>query len=207
MLEQRQSELIALHANLHEANATALEHASEELENPLEVGAEPEQSWNSDGCLTAGYRTLEDARDSFEVEVIRMELKGATVAPRSAPIPPTPAKSSRKKFPEGRPGVLNGLKVVFTGTFDLDRDTCVATAKRYGATVQGAPSKDTDYVFLGARAGWKKLEVIEQLGLETVDEAGFFELLKNGLPQEKQDHFAARSSAEPAQKKQKKQRP
>lgn len=42
----------------------------------------------------------------------------------------------RKQIPDGIPNALEGLKILFTGTFDaMDRKTSVETAETYGATV------------------------------------------------------------------------
>jgi len=96
------------------------------------------------------------------------------------------------------------VKLLFTGTFDaMDRDTSKATAVKYGAKVI-TKLEDTDYIVLGVKAGQKKLDEIEAKGLETVDEAGFYELLQNGIPDEKRERMEAKAEAEPAKKKQKK---
>lgn len=48
------------------------------------------------------------------------------------------------------------FKLLFTGTFSsLDRKTCEATAKKYGATlVTPAKISEVDMVVLGAKAGY-----------------------------------------------------
>ncbi|KAK5118601.1 hypothetical protein LTR85_008066 [Meristemomyces frigidus] len=189
-------EVVEVHANLSKANAAAEEHLAEESENALDDDPEVDQDMNSDGGYRATCYSREDERDHFDVEVIKMELKGAAAVSNSAP-------KAGSAMPAGKPGALSDLKVLFTGTFNMDRNTCIATAKGFGATVQTAPARDTDYVFLGSQAGPKKLEIIEQYGLETVDEQGFQQLLKNGVPQEKRNRIAARASGEPATKRQK----
>jgi len=113
-------------------------------------------------------------------------------------------ENARKQIPEGIPDALEGLKLLFTGTFDaMDRDTSKATALKYGAKVVTKLDL-ADYIILGVKAGPKKLEEIEQKGLETLDEDGFFALLEEGVPQEKRDRMAEKADAQPAKKKQKK---
>lgn len=109
----------------------------------------------------------------------------------------------RKHIPDGKPDSLAGLKVLFTGTFNIDRKTSEATAVKYGARII-TKLEDTDYIILGAKAGPKKLEVIAEHGLETIDEDQFYEMLKTGVPEEKRQKMAAKGTAEPAKKKQKK---
>lgn len=71
---------------------------------------------------------------------------------------------------------------------------------RYGAKVI-SKLEDTDYVILGVKAGEKKLDIIKSNDLETVDEDGFFDLLKNGVPQDKRDAMDAKAEAEPPKTK------
>ena len=93
----------------------------------------------------------------------------------------------------------------------MDRKTCEAAAKKYGAQVINK-LEETDYIILGTRPGDKKVKEINEKSLETISEAEFFELLKNGVPQEKRDRMAAAAEAaaaaaedgEPVTKKQKK---
>lgn len=62
-------------------------------------------------------------------------------------------KDSRKTIPDvagAKPDALKGLKLLFTGTMDIDRKTCEATAVMYGADVM-SKVEDTDYVVLGTR--------------------------------------------------------
>jgi BRCT domain type II-containing protein len=103
------------------------------------------------------------------------------------------------------PNALKGLKVLFTGTLDIDRKTCEATAKKYGAKVI-SKLEETDYIILGTKPGPKKVETIAQNGLDTISESEFFDMLKTGVPKEKRDRMAAAAAddGEPATKKQKK---
>lgn len=182
---QGRNHIVDVHARLSKANAAATKHAEEESEDAPEwADHEVDEDTNGDGGTIATCYIRENERDHFVVEVIKMELKGASDANRSVP-------KAGKAIPPSKPDALAGLNVVFTGTFNMDRETCVASAKKCGAMVQAAPTRDTDYVFLGAQAGLKKIQIIEEHGLETVDENGFLSMLKNGVPQEEHGRMAA----------------
>lgn len=102
----------------------------------------------------------------------------------------------RKTIPKGIPGCLEGVKILFTGTFEtMDRNTSIATAKKYGADVV-TKLEDTDYIVLGFRAGPKKLETINELELETITEQQFFDILEGGLSQDKKERMANKRKAD-----------
>ncbi|KAK8068813.1 hypothetical protein PG994_005429 [Apiospora phragmitis] len=132
---------------------------------------------------------VEDGDEEEEEEkkpVRRSRMKKTAVVPAT----------HRKKIPAGKPNCLEGLKLLFTGTFEtMDRKTSVATAIQYGAQVI-AKLEDTDYIVLGTRAGPKKLMEINEKELETISEEEFFQILQNGVPQEKRDRMAARQAAD-----------
>ncbi|KAK8045520.1 hypothetical protein PG993_005544 [Apiospora rasikravindrae] len=137
----------------------------------------------------------EPAKVEDDVEEEEEEKKPVTRRPKmkkTAVIPST----HRKKIPAGKPDCLEGLKLLFTGTFEtMDRKTSVATAIKYGADVI-TKLEDTDYIVLGTRAGPKKLQEINEKELETITEEEFFQILENGVPQEKRDRMAARQAAD-----------
>lgn len=86
-------------------------------------------------------------------------------------------------IPQGSPGCLNGLTLVFTGELDnVGREAAVDAAKRYGAKVTAAPSGKTSYVILGREPGPKKLQTIQDKGLKTLDENGFCNLIATSSP-------------------------
>ncbi|KAG8901434.1 hypothetical protein FRB99_005308 [Tulasnella sp. 403] len=90
----------------------------------------------------------------------------------------------RRAVPDGKPNCLAGLTFVFTGELpNLSRDEAQDAAKRYGGRVTTAPSSKTSYVVVGEDAGPKKLEIIKKLGLKTLDEDGFLDLIatKDGV--------------------------
>lgn len=75
---------------------------------------------------------------------------------------------------------LEGLTVVVTGSLvDFSRDSAREAILARGGKAAGSVSKKTDYVVVGENAG-SKADKAEQLGVPTLDEAGFKALLDNG---------------------------
>jgi DNA ligase (NAD+) len=76
-------------------------------------------------------------------------------------------------------GPLSGQTFVLTGTLsDMTRDEAKALIQGQGGKVTGSVSKKTSYVVFGEKAG-SKLTKARDLGVETLDETAFQELLGN----------------------------
>ena len=81
---------------------------------------------------------------------------------------------------DSTPKTLAGLTVVVTGSLTgFSRDEAKEAILARGGKASGSVSKKTDYVVVGENAG-SKAEKAEQLGVPTLDEAGFVRLLKDG---------------------------
>ncbi|WPH04238.1 replication factor c subunit 1 [Acrodontium crateriforme] len=141
----------------------------------------------------------DDNDDDEEPAPTKKTVAKKTAAKKAAP---KKTENERSVVPKGdyKPDALAGISCLFTGTFEKDRKTCEALAKTHGAKIISNIEK-CDYVFLGTKAGQKKLDAIAANDIDTADENGFFALLVNGVPQSKLDEIAAH---EPATKKQKK---
>jgi len=74
-------------------------------------------------------------------------------------------------------GGLSGKTFVLTGTLtNMTRDEAKQKIQALGGKVTGSVSKKTSYVIYGDKAG-SKLVKAQDLGVETIDEAGLTELL------------------------------
>jgi DNA ligase (NAD+) len=90
-------------------------------------------------------------------------------------------KEAGLRFDEGEraPGSLHlqGMQLVLTGTLDsMTRDEAKAEVEARGGRVTSSVSKKTSYVVAGKEAG-SKLDKAKELGVPTIDEAGFRALL------------------------------
>ncbi len=75
---------------------------------------------------------------------------------------------------------LSGKTVVFTGRLEkMTRGEAKAKAEALGALVAGSVSGKTDYVIVGAEAGSSKIAKIRELGVHTLTEEEWLDLIKS----------------------------
>ncbi|KAG0240891.1 hypothetical protein BGW41_006547 [Actinomortierella wolfii] len=121
-----------------------------------------------------------------------------------------PSALGSKEIPEGKPNCLAGLTFVFTGELSsITREDAQDLVKRYCGRVTGAPSSKTSYVVVGEDAGESKLQKVRKLNIKTLDEDGFFDLIRTSPEKTETGEIvqAGKSSAttesKPAKKKMK----
>jgi DNA ligase (NAD+) len=85
--------------------------------------------------------------------------------------------TSRAPAPTNQPGALAGKVFVLTGALSgMSREEATELLERLGAKVSGSVSRKTSYLVAGADAG-SKLEKARTLGVETLDEQAFLQLI------------------------------
>ena len=111
--------------------------------------------------------TVADALTEFFAEDGNMRVYEELLE-QVSPEPPEQADTSSP---------VAGKTVVFTGSLErMTRDEAKAMAERLGAKVSGSVSAKTDLLVAGPGAG-SKLKKAQELGVETIDEDGWFELV------------------------------
>ncbi|MEO1066857.1 MAG: NAD-dependent DNA ligase LigA [Pseudomonadota bacterium] len=136
-----------------------------------------------DAALAAHERESEAYADLVNIDGIGETVADALVAFFGEPhnvsvidallteVTPTPPEAADETSP------VAGKTVVFTGSLEkMTRDEAKAMAERLGAKVAGSVSKKTDLLVAGPGAG-SKLKKANDLGIETVDEDGWFDLI------------------------------
>ena len=111
--------------------------------------------------------TVASALREFFVEERNLDVYDRLLEEVS-PAPPEQASSDSP---------VAGKTIVFTGSLEqMTRDEAKAMAERLGAKVAGSVSSKTDLVVAGPGAG-SKLKKAGELGIETLDEDGWFALI------------------------------
>ncbi|MEZ5879521.1 MAG: NAD-dependent DNA ligase LigA [Nitratireductor sp.] len=139
-------------------------------------------------AFSAAMKKLAAGDEEAHEELIAIDGIGGTVAfalreffaePRNMEVykalrdevRPQPAEQAASDSP------VAGKTVVFTGSLEkMTRDEAKAMAERLGAKVSGSVSSKTDLVVAGPGAG-SKLKKASELGIETIDEDGWLELV------------------------------
>ena len=138
---------------LREAAVAAKDNESEAFQDLVNIDGIGE---------TAANALIEFVNEPHNANILDQLLAEVT------PIPPEAAD-------ENSP--VAGKTVVFTGALEqMSRDEAKAMAERLGAKVAGSVSKKTDLLVAGPGAG-SKLKKATELGIETVDEQGWFDLI------------------------------
>ncbi|KAG8720285.1 hypothetical protein FRC08_000645 [Ceratobasidium sp. 394] len=89
-----------------------------------------------------------------------------------------PKALGSKDVPDGHPNALAGLTFVFTGELSsFSREEAQDLAKRFGGRVTGQASGKTSYMVIGEGAGPGKMKKAKSLGVKTLDEDGFLNLI------------------------------
>ncbi|MFB2550774.1 NAD-dependent DNA ligase LigA [Ensifer soli] len=135
----------------------------------MEAAADPgSEAWAELNAIDGIGQVVAQAIVDFYAE----ENNRAVVARLLQEVTPLDAQA-----PAAASSPVAGKTVVFTGTLEkMTRDEAKAMAERLGAKVAGSVSKKTDLLVAGPGAG-SKLEKARDLGIETVDEDGWFVLV------------------------------
>ena len=87
------------------------------------------------------------------------------------------ASGVQPKIYQKREGIFRGKKVVLTGTLSrFSRSEAGILIEQQGGMLQSSIGKSTDLLIAGGKAG-SKLKKAQEMGVEILDEAAFYELL------------------------------
>jgi DNA ligase (NAD+) len=137
--------------------ASALSAAFGSMEAVAAAGAERLQGVEGIGPVLAGSLAAFFGSEVTGAVVQRLAEAGVEMG-------------SRRSTPSS--GRLSGIVVVFTGALSMSREDARRLAEQAGARVTDSISARTGLLVAGPGAG-SKLERARELGVETVDEAGF----------------------------------
>ncbi|TAQ84795.1 hypothetical protein B7494_g6882 [Chlorociboria aeruginascens] len=186
----------SVHATIESANERA---STAKEEGKTAVKVEPQELQGGTVVVEkkkAAPKAKAPAKAKAAPENDETEAPKAAAAKQTKPVaekravnakkPAKPAKPGASDIPDnvkallaGSGRVLSGKTVVVTGIPPtLGRKTAEALVTAYGGKIVKAVSKSTKLVVLGDEAGPKKLEQIEEYGIETLDEDALIELLE-----------------------------
>lgn len=82
--------------------------------------------------------------------------------------------------PQGAPSnILEGKTIVISGTFSVSRDTIKEMIVQNGGKNTGSISKSTDYFLAGENCGPKKLQQVEEFGIQKITEEEFYQMISS----------------------------
>ncbi|PWN33320.1 DNA replication factor C, large subunit [Meira miltonrushii] len=164
-------------ATPRKSKAAKDEYLDEDDDDDLLEDVKPSKG-KSSAKPTKAAKKEEDTEMGFEDEASKKKEVPAWILAQKRKAA-GPAMPGSKEIPVGKPNCLGGLTLVFTGELtSISREEATDLAKRYGAKVTGSPSSKTSYVIVGENAGPSKLKKITDQKLKTLDEDGFFDLIR-----------------------------
>lgn len=73
--------------------------------------------------------------------------------------------------------ILEGQTIVITGTYGISRDEMKALVERHSGKLSSSISAKTSFVLAGQNPGPEKMKKAEELGIRTVSEAEFYDII------------------------------
>ncbi|ODN69231.1 NAD-dependent DNA ligase LigA [Methylobrevis pamukkalensis] len=155
---------------LHYGTFEALREGARQVVRPSgERGDKGNEAWQEMVGIEGIGAVVAEAVADFFAEAHNLEALDALLAE----VTPAPAEAIAAVA-----SPVAGKTVVFTGTLDrMTRDEAKATAERLGAKVSGSVSKKTDLLVAGRDAGSKRAKA-QELGVATIDEDGWLEMIR-----------------------------
>ncbi|KXT16761.1 hypothetical protein AC579_5492 [Pseudocercospora musae] len=190
--------IVGVYASLDSANKAARGHRRKEAEHGLYEDID--EHVNQSGEYACTVHTGEDDRDRFDVEVAEQQLEGhvpraSTPVTTSIALPPAAHGANgpihsvfgpMMTVPIGIPGALKGSFFTLAGDlWTLSRRSFYNTVKIYGGICPNY-HEEADYVVVGANTP-HHLAWFADCGIEAIDEKKFFELLRDGVPDDRED--------------------
>lgn len=164
--------------SINSADATSIKVELHELKDGTAVpNLEPKEA-DAPKAATKSKGKAPAAAAAAAEPVPKAAKKTKTPAEQRADNAAKPGKPADEDLPEnikrllaGDGDALAGMTIVVSGVPPtIGRKNTEKLVKDYGGKLTSSLSKNTTYVVLGNEAGPKKLEKIEELGIETLDE-------------------------------------